>query len=220
MKYIGHPLVETIPAHRYDKKWKAELGIPQQKRIVGLFPGSRKGEIDRNLPLLLDTAYLFQDKYRDVVIALSCIDHEQMRQRDLPLNIYLIPPEYTYEMMRDCHAAIAKSGTVTLELALHNIPTAVIYQLSRLNRLIAKHLLRLRLPHYCIANIISGKTLFPEWIEQPATPETLFQSLESLFLPGTCRTECQLGCAELQQRLGTYDTSHLAAQHIEELFSS
>lgn len=226
--YVGHPLIESIAHYPYDSEWKGKVGIPDNRPIVGIFPGSREGEIIRNLPLQLEAAALFKKKHPDVLFALSCIDEKQsiFLKRcltDSPLNsyddVFFVPRRYTYELMRDCHTAIAKSGTVTLELALHNVPTVVLYQLSPFNRFIAQYILRLRLPHYCIVNILRNRTVFPEWIENIPTAEELFHSVDSLFLEGERRTACLKGCHEARERLGQWNTSQLAAQHITSLFS-
>lgn len=226
--YIGHPLVEKIGTYSYDDNWKDKIGIPSGRPIIGIFPGSRESEIQLNLPVQFEAAALFKKKHPETLLALSCVDEKQeaiLRDhwKQSPIDdfedVFFIPRTYTYELMRDCHTAIAKSGTVTLELALHTIPTIVVYQMSTLNRLIAQHVLRLRLPHYCIVNILCDKTVFPEWIETAPTAVSLFQSLDSLFLEGEQRSNCLKGCLETRQRLGIFNTSKLAAQHIGTLFS-
>lgn len=226
--YIGHPLVETIANYHYDDTWKDKIGIPSARPIIGIFPGSREGEIIRNLPLQLEAAALLKKAHPEALFALSCIDdkqelHLKEQYKKSPLgfceDVFFIPRTYTYELMRDCRTAIAKSGTVTLELALHQIPTVVVYQLSTLNRLIAQYVLRLRLPHYCIVNILCNKTVFPEWIAHAPTAENLFHDITSLFLDGEHRSECLKGCLEARQRLSQngHNTSQLAAQYITTL---
>ena len=76
----------------------------------------------------------------------------------------LLLSEPTYDLMGASAFAIAKSGTVTLELALHGVPTVVTYAISPLDLFIAKDILKVILPHYCIVNIVAGKTVFPELI--------------------------------------------------------
>lgn len=222
VEYIGHPLVERIDTYRYNEEWKQTVGIRSNAPIVALFPGSRHGEIISNLPMQIEAAKQFKVKYPDVQIAISCVDDKQKEAIEAvlktnPLAAVFVPRKFTYELMRDSRAAIAKSGTVTLELALHKTPTVVMYQLSRLNRFIAEHILRLRLPHYCIVNVINGKTVLPEWIAVEATPERLSDDLKSLYSDGEKRTACLQGCLKTRQKLGSYKTGDLAAQCIERL---
>ncbi len=83
--------------------------------------------------------------------------------------------------MRECKRAIAKSGTVTLELALHKTPTVVIYRTGKVNRWIAKHLLNLtHLPYFCIANILAGEEVFPEYIKRSYSTEELREQLHNM----------------------------------------
>lgn len=227
VKYIGNPLVEALQRHTYDDAWRQKLGLPQ-KPLIALFPGSRSAEIERNLPIQLEAASLFKKAHPDVLFAISCAEEKQRPILQLLLeksslsssDVFLIPKAFTYELMRDSRTAIAKSGTVTLELALHNRPTLVVYQLSLLNQLIAKYLLRLRLPYYCIVNILNGRMVFPEWIAQQPNPEQLFHSLEALHSEGEVRKNTLQGCHDTRQLLGAFNTSELAAQYIEEVMKT
>jgi lipid-A-disaccharide synthase len=121
--------------------------------------------------------------------------------------------------MRDCRSAIAKSGSVTLELALHRRPTVVMYKISLLNRLFAKFLLRLNLSHYCIVNILNGKTTFPELIEKGLSSNNLFDALKKIHDDGPERMSCIDGCHELASLLKDNQASHKASEAIMELLS-
>src|SRR5262249_3568194 len=112
----------------------------------------------------------------------------------LGIDTFLIPKRYTYELMRESRAALAKSGTVTLELALHRCPTLVIYQLTFLNRLIAQWVLRLRLPFYCIVNILTHSQVFPEFIGRELSPEEIWMELKGIWREGEERKRVLSGC--------------------------
>lgn len=227
VKYIGHPLIETIQAHRYRDEWKKDIGIPESAPLIAIFPGSRQGEIAHNLPIQLEAAALLKKAYPDTYFAISCVNETQrsaiqtlLQKSSLSRDTYIVPRTFAYELMRDSRSAIAKSGTVTLELALHQRPTVVTYQMPLFNRLMAKYVLRLNLPHYCIVNIINNHPVFPEWIAKPASPSDIFHDLVSIHSKGNTRTECLHQCLLVRQRLGSFDTSTLAAKHIEDLFLS
>ncbi len=218
-KYVGNPLQEYISKHTYDENWKKQFN---NDTLIGIFPGSRKGEIQRNLLKQLQAAALFQKKYPDVAFGISCADAtlgEMIEKMILEHNVqkaFIVPHKNTYELMRDCHSAIAKSGTVTLELALHHRPTVVVYELSKLNRFIAKYLIRLKMPYYCIVNILSGKKIFPELIERGFNRENLAKQLEHIHL-GPTRQECIKDCEEIAKMLQRNNASTQAAQAIQEL---
>ncbi|MBS4168021.1 lipid-A-disaccharide synthase [Parachlamydia sp. AcF125] len=205
VEYIGNPLLTTIKGHSYHPHWIELLGIKPAAQLIALFPGSRKGEIQRNLPIQLKVAQLMRRE--DRTFALSCahpgiipVMQSILEETHLKLHrdIFLVPKAYTYELMKDSHAAIAKSGTVTLELALHQRPSTVIYQLTALNRFIAKYILRLNLPYYSIANILAQKQIFPELIATGLTPKNVYAKMEDLSNPDSAnRQMCIQNCRDL-----------------------
>ncbi len=190
VSYVGHPLVERIAGYPYRENWKEICGVVSKEPILALFPGSRPSEIQTHLPIMLEAA----KEWKGQVV----ISGEGEGQ---------IPREFTYELMRDCDAAIAKSGTVTLELALHETPTVVIYQTSLLNRWIAKHILKLEhMTYFCIVNILAQKEVFPELIREPFSAQDVANKLSSLN-----KKEIIKECKALKTVLGTLPTSKLAA---------
>lgn len=219
VKYVGNPLQEYISQHIYDENWNTQL---PSNHLIAIFPGSREGEIKRNLPIQLQAAALFQKKYPEVAFGISCSNHIFKGMIDniiaeAGLNkTFTVPTNHTYELMRGCQSAIAKSGTVTLELALHHRPTVVVYNLSTLNWLIAKFLIRLKLPHYCIVNILSGKRVFPELIEAGFNKENLSLQLENID-SGPLREDCLRDCKRASELLQQSQASHHAAQAIRDL---
>ena len=220
VNYIGNPLNEYIARHRYQENWRSEFPWTEQP-LIALFPGSRQGEIRRNLPKQLRAAALFQKKHPDIAFAISCSNPdlkpmiETIIEEEKVGQAFTVPGKYTYELMRDCHSAVAKSGTVTLELALHKRPTVVVYELSTLNWFIAKFLIRLNMPHYCIVNILSEKRLFPELIEAGFDKENLARQLENIH-SGPRREDCLQGCEQIKNLFQDNASTH-AAQAIRDL---
>jgi lipid-A-disaccharide synthase len=119
--------------------------------------------------------------------------------------------------MKNCKTALAKSGTVTLELALHGVPTVVHYELSFLNYLLAKYLLRLQLSHYCIVNILSHQTIFPEFMGHGLVLAPLKNALESIHFNPQQYQQIQEACEKLKQQLGNQSSYRCAIRAIEEL---
>lgn len=109
--------------------------------------------------------------------------------------------------------AIAKSGTVTLELALHRVPTVVTYGVSFLDTIITYYILKIRLRFYCIVNIIAQKEIFSELIGPNFTLSTLKEQAESLLLQSS-RSKIQYDCDLLAQQLGDKGTATEAAIEI------
>ncbi len=213
--YIGNPLVERIHAYAYQPDWREKLGISNPHSLIALFPGSRPGEIKRHLPRQLQAAALLLERYPSLSFAVSCGQlsfEKEIRAliQKSPLSFHsvsIVPPQYTYDLMKNCQSALAKSGTVTLELALHHVPTVVHYEMSSFNYAIAKYVLRLNLPNYCLANILSQQRLFPEWIGKKTPPLKLAQELESLQFDPHRRIEIISSCRQLEKGLASFSSS-------------
>lgn len=222
--YVGNPLREYLKSYSYDPDWKETLQLPGNAPILALFPGSRPGEIERNLPLQLQSVRRLLEQTgaaRHVAISCETLEHteaflEVAKHCGWPADqkLYFVPRRYTYELMRESHAALAKSGTVTLELALHRVPTVVIYKMSTINYIVAKYLMRLNLPHYCIVNILLQKEVFPECIEYGLTVQNIAEQLKKM--DGDCahRSACLADCQSLSTVLYGEETSAYAAEVI------
>lgn len=214
--FVGHPLSERLKAYPYKT-----LTIASEKKILALFPGSRRKEIQRNLGAALDAARTLLNKHPDMQLAIS-VSEEKLRPMILSLlhekgwkdhELTLVPPEFSYELMKASHLAIAKSGTVTLELALHRVPTVVIYAVSALDKIIAYDILRIRLPFYCLVNIIAKRELFPELIGPRLTPTALLAKSEEMLRKDK-RLLTQTACDTLIRELSGKETSKEAAAAI------
>lgn len=210
--YVGNPLVEKIHSYAYKP-----FPVQSDKKIIALFPGSRTKEIERNLTLQWKVCKELPDFHP--VISVS-------EPRFLPLIKSIVSPEscsfisgdFTYELMRACHFAIAKSGTVTLELALHCKPTVVTYGISALDLLIARDILRIRLPYYCLANIIASKEVFPELIGPHFTYAALLENVHALIEPSRY-AQCHKDCEEVIELLGDKNAAQEAAKELIKFFS-
>lgn len=221
IEYVGHPLVQRIKEHHY-----LPFSFPKDKKIIAIFPGSRRKELERNLPLQLQVCSRLMYDHPDLEFSLSISDErflplikEIVRKQGWKDNLHLIPQDRTYELMQATHAAIAKSGTVTLELALHQVPTVVTYAISPIDLFIARDILKIRLPFYCLVNIIANAELFPELFGPNFTEKNLYQKISSL-IEGSQRKICQASCHALKERLGDQNASQEAAKFVDGLIYS
>lgn len=209
VNYVGNPLLESLKAHAYDPKWRQKCALPQAAPLLALFPGSRPKEIMRNLPIQMAAAKILMEKNPALQTVVSLQDPSLLPHEP---NVFRLPPAYNYDCMQDCQGAIAKSGTVTLELALHATPAVITYPVSNVNYFLAKYIFRINLPHYCISNILLNETLYPEWIDRTLYPEQIAQSLDAEMQKNTFPDKA----AQLKSLLGETIASREAAQHILE----
>ena len=228
VKYVGNPIIKTVDSYQYSENWIENCQIPTAENLLGIFPGSRKNEILMNLHKQLAAAesYLFSNPQAFIGIAIA---HgflfpvvEDLIHNDFPElrgKTYLIPPHHVYDLMRSCRAAIATSGTVNLELALHGIPTVSVYNMTPVNWFLAKYLFRIKLPFYCITNIICEREVFPEVIGKDISSFEIANKLEDLVSSSKGYMSCIQGCKQLRDRLTNADASAAAAQAIGEFLS-
>lgn len=224
--YVGNPVKECIEAYGYDANWRALSNIPESDQLIAVFPGSRKNEIERNFPKILEAIERFKKDNPQAIFGVSALNALSLgsllhflKKSSLKLgeDIFIVPQKYTYELMRDCRTALAKSGTVCLELAIHNKPTVVVYEVSKMNRFIAKYIARINLPYYCIVNILAGKGVFPEIIEHNISSDRIATHLRQLNSEGPFREGCLMGCREVDKMLSEHQASKKAASIIKEL---
>ena len=215
-EYIGHPLISRIKSHQYDNKWRAHYGIGEDQVILSLFPGSREKELERNFPLQLKVAKKFLRERPDAILAVSC-SHKKflplIRSFDLG-NAKILHSHHLYELMRASHLAIATSGTVTLELALHQVPTVATFAVRSLDTFIATQVFRINLPYYSLPNIITNDEVFPELFGPNLTEASLTRSLQELSSSQLRREKCIRKCHWLKELLGPKDASKEAAKAI------
>lgn len=221
--YIGNPVVEAIKKAELDPNWRKKVGFPEDSgTLIAIFPGSRRSEIEKNLPVQLQAMEEIKKEIPDAVFALSitspkiqCIISPILFNSKI--KVHLVPSTFNYELMNEASTAIAKSGTVTLELALFERPTTVIYGLTAFNRFVAKNIIRLKMPYYCIVNILKQGKVFPELIEKGFDADTIARETISLISNKKARDASIEGCRSVRDLLGPSSASQMAAQSVVRL---
>lgn len=206
VQYVGHPLIQRI----------ASSVAQSSTRLIAIFPGSRTKEIERNLPLHLRVAKTILNEYPDLTFGISVSDNRFLPLiekiiKQAEIKVELFSSERKEALMKTAFLAIAKSGTITLELALYGIPAVVTYAISSFDVFLAKYIFRIRLPYYCLVNIIASREVFPELIGPLLTETSLYNHTKKLIAdPGACLE----GCKEVRRLLGNIPTNDRAAELI------
>jgi lipid-A-disaccharide synthase len=179
--YVGHPLVEQVTTLRPDaEEARRRVGDPP---VLLVLPGSRSGEIARHLELFGATITRCVDEIGAIEVVLPTLPHLAARIVAGTAG-WAIKPRIVVETgekwhaFRTARAALAASGTVTLELALAGIPTVVAYRVSFVEEAIVRPLLRV--PSIVLANLVLGDNVMPEILQREATPERLARELSRL----------------------------------------
>lgn len=191
--FVGHPLAKQLPLENPIQIAKQELGVDETQKHIALLPGSRKGEVERLLPMLLGAANILHTKYPDIQFLIPAIN--DARKQQIEQGVEQLAPQLKAKIHilenTDSESKIGRmvmnasdiialaSGTATLEAMLMHRPMVTFYKLHWLTYLIAKFLVKI--PYYSLPNIIAGKKVIEELIQADATPENLAAEIEKLM---------------------------------------
>ena len=206
--FVGNPLVEVI-----NKELKSAAVLPtsseEERPIIALLPGSRKQEIDKMMPLFLAIVAHFP-QYQFVIAGAPGIDPNWYEKFTIHPSVSLIHNQ-TYSLLKNAFAAIVTSGTATLETALFNVPQLVCYKSSAFSYAIAKRIVKL--DYISLVNLIMGKEVVKELIQNNCTVEQICTELNSICSTSK-RTTLLNDYRELTQKLGEMSASETVAKHI------
>lgn len=175
VEYVGHPLVEVIDNFRASNPPPV---TNDSKPIIALLPGSRKQEILKKLPVMLETSRFFPD-YQFVVAQAPGQDPNFYRELLAPYPNVSAVANKTYALLLTARAACVTSGTATLETALFCVPEVVCYKGSPISYQIAKRLIKVK--YISLVNLIMDKLVVNELIQDQLTPENLRRELDDLL---------------------------------------
>ncbi len=223
--FVGHPLTDSVRPESLrprEEFFRAHgVTVRPKTRVIGILPGSRSKEIRSLLPDFLAAAKLLaeQNKQWDCLFLLpraSTVSHELLLASGLAaaqqaINIHVFS-DNRYELMAACDAAVAASGTVTLELAILGVPAVAAYRVSprtyRVGRLLVRHL-----RHFSLVNLIAGREIIPELLQDGVTPAALAAQLETMLDAASERRRDMLrGLAEVRDKLGPPGCSERTAE--------
>lgn len=191
--FVGHPLANQLPLENPILDAKQALGLNPAQKHIALLPGSRRGEIDKLGPLVLDAAKIVHEKYPEYQFLIPAINDARKQQIEQILIGYPDTLKHNIKLMEniDAESKIGRmvmdasdivalaSGTATLEAMLLHRPMVTFYKLNSLTYWIAK--LLVKIPYYSLPNIIAGKKVIQELIQNDATPENLAHEIELLM---------------------------------------
>jgi lipid-A-disaccharide synthase len=212
--FVGHPLVDLVPAPASRKVLREGLGLHHEGPLVSLLPGSRPQEVAHNLPPLVDAADRMlkrRPELRFVLAVAPALDRVAMRAPFGTLPVTAVQGQ-TLAALGGADMAIVASGTATVEAALLETPMVVVYRISPVTYGLGRPFVHV--PHFAMANLIAERRLVPELIQKDFTGERV--AAESLALLGdaTRMAEMRDGLREVRIRLGEPGASTRAAEAV------
>lgn len=223
VRFVGHPLVDEIGAPSERNAILRGLGLDPARKTLGLFPGSRRSELKRLLPVLLESAReLHKDdphvQFLLPVASTLSNDYVQSFLQDYDdVDVHLVSNRF-YDVTCACDAVISASGTATLEIALLGTPLAVIYKIKPLSYRIMRRMIKV--PHIALCNIVAGERVANELIQHDATPEKIVAEAKRLLNDTAYAAAMRQKLSGIRARLGGGGAAENVAQLALELMEA
>lgn len=205
VRFVGNPLTDKTHPDKDRQTCFNEYGLNSTEKVIGLFPGSRRGEIKRVLPIQLAAAEkLLKDKpdlqfILPIASTLNKALFSDYIENYNHLNIKLVK-DLPYNVMQCCDAIITASGTATLEIALMGIPNCIVYKISTISYLILRQLVKIK--HIGLVNIVAEKYIIKEFLQFEAKPQLITDEINLILDNETYRDNMITELNAVQNKLG------------------
>jgi lipid-A-disaccharide synthase len=190
-EFVGHPLLE----HRKEDKINISQVIGKNKAIISIFPGSRISEINLLMPILLESIKLLSKKHADITFVFhSTQEHNALIRllikKNVSKNCQVVSDEkIKLHLLRKSIFAIAKSGTVSLEICHEKIPSIILYKMNFINFLIIKMLIKTKYAN--IINIAAREEIIPELLQSKCNAKNIYKNV-NVFLNSPLKIKEQI----------------------------
>ncbi len=208
VEYVGNPLKDAISAYTFDENFKQHNNLTN-KPILAILPGSRKMELDKILPFMLEAAKNFND-YQIVIAGASNLPSSYYTKFDIGNNKIIFAK--TYDILANAELAMVTSGTATLETALFKVPQVVCYRANGISVFIARMLVDIKF--ISLVNLIMDDKIVTELIQEDCTAEKITSELNLIKLNSDGRNIMLTKYDALLKRVGDAGASERAAQSI------
>lgn len=214
VQFVGHPLLERLGPTGSREEFCANHRLEPDRKLLGLFPGSRVQEVKRILPTMVSASRRIR-KDHGVQIALgasSSFTPGWIKSFLGDAEDITIVQDATYGLMEHADVAIVTSGTATLETAWYGTPMVVVYRTSLVTFLLGKMLVKI--PHIGLVNIVRGKKVVPELIQGGCTVRGLTTAVREILTNAPYEQTMRAELSKVKQQLGTPGASEKVAANI------
>ena len=203
VEFVGHPLVDIVHPTMERAEAEAWVGKVPGRPLVLLMPGSRLMEIERMLDVILEGAKLLKKQMPEVQFAMpraGTIPIEMLQGKIKASGLDVkITEGHNYDLFSVADLALATSGTVTLEAAMCGLPSVILYRTSAITAFIARRVINI--PNIGLPNIVAGRQILPELLQEELTPAKLAATAVELLAPER-RPQLEANLAYMKERLG------------------
>ncbi len=221
VQWVGHPLLDVSPPGEPRDRFLGARGLDPSRPVVALLPGSRANELREILPDLTRAAELIRERVPGVQFIVARAPHlrdelfaplDELRSRGTPA---VMIEGRTDDVLAAADLAIVASGTVTVQAALHECPMVVVYRLSPLTYRLGKPFVRV--DTYAMANLVAGRRVVRELIQNDFTPEAVAHESTRLLTDPGYAAQMRTDLREVKGRLGDPGASRRAAEAVLEV---
>jgi lipid-A-disaccharide synthase len=204
--FVGHPVIESGADRGDGAGFRSRHGIAPAATVVSVLPGSRHNEVRRLLPVFEGAVAVLARERPDLAIAVATVEAVReevtaaVRSWPWPAVVVTEPTE-KYDAFAASRAAIAKSGTVTLELALAGVPMVVCYKVSAITAFLVRRLVKV--DHAGLVNLLIDRPVAPELIQEVCTPAAIAAEIAPLLEEGAARVAQIAGLEAVVGQLGS-----------------
>ncbi|MBP2645986.1 MAG: Lipid-A-disaccharide synthase [Firmicutes bacterium] len=217
--FVGHPSLDIVKNTMTKEEAYRHFGADAEKPVILLMPGSRRQEINTLLPVMLEACEIIRKQVAGCQFFLpvaSTISRDSLQEM---ISQSQVPVKFTtgnnYDIMNISHVAICASGTATLETSLMGVPTIILYKLATLTYVLGK--LLVKIPHFGLPNIIAGRKVVPELLQDAVNAETIAAEAIKMLTDDVLRQQMVNDLADVKRRLGEYGAVTRVAQTILEI---
>ncbi|MBV8093110.1 MAG: lipid-A-disaccharide synthase [Acetobacteraceae bacterium] len=183
-QFVGHPVLESGADQADGRRFRSRHAISPESHVITVMPGSRRTETRRLLPIFGETLHRLIARVPRIVAAVPTAGPVtgavEQATRSWPVRTIIVTrPEEKFDAYAASQAALVKSGTSTLELALAQVPMTVAYRFNPVTAALARRLVKVR--YASILNLLADKEIVPEFIQQRCSPQHLCRMLTTLL---------------------------------------
>jgi lipid-A-disaccharide synthase len=204
--FVGHPVIEGVAEVPGDGSgFRSRYNIPDNAPVLAMLPGSRVGEVNRLLPVFAQVATLLRGKRADLQIVIPTVEQVTKVVRDATASwlgqTHIIEgASGRADAFAAADAALAASGTVSLELALRGVPTVVAYRTNPITASLVRRMLTI--PYVALPNILADAPVMPEFLQENCQPQPITDALAALLDDPAQRQVQQQQFAHIAEMLG------------------